>query len=90
MMVIPLSDGVVVEPTERAEALTAAALTVCALTVFTNSVVVVKVSAMRFPKWNTPFSIATPRDENQVVTIFVTVVVETVAPVVVAVELAIA
>ena len=50
---------------------------VCALTVFTTSVVAVKVSAMRLPKWNIPLSIATPKDENQSVMMLVTLVVET-------------
>jgi len=75
-IVMPLSLGVVVEPTESADALTVAALTVCAFTVFTNSVVAVSESAMRFEKWKTPFSIATPREENQLVMMFVTVATE--------------
>ncbi len=78
-MVMPLSLGVVVEPTESATALTVAALTVCALTVLTNSVVAVNESAMRLPKWKTPFSIATPSEANQLETMFVTVEVETLA-----------
>jgi hypothetical protein len=73
-MVMPLSCGVVVEPTERAEALTVAALTVCAFTIFTYSVVAVSESAMSVVKWNIPFSIATPRVVNQLETIFVTVI----------------
>ena len=76
-IVIPLSLGVVVEPTESIAALTLAALTVCAFIVLTYSVVTVRTSAITLLKWKIPFSIATPRDENQFVTMFVTVVVET-------------